>query len=85
MQSDMVTLLMTSTLLVAGGLGIYLWKSNNEEEYDASDIDNNDVDKNNDYNDEYNEDYSEEKPIQKKGGKTRRSRKRHTGTKRRHF
>lgn len=83
----MVTLLLTSTLLVAGGLGIYIWKSSDDDDKDTLEDTNDDYknDENDyDYNDDYENEYIEEKPVQKKGGKTRRSRKRHTGTKRRY-
>lgn len=81
----MATLLMTSTLLVAGGLGIYLWKSNaDDEDLDENkNASENNSDEYTEY-DEYNEEDEAEKPRQKKAVKTRRNKRRHTGTKRRH-
>jgi len=78
----MVTLLMTTTLLAAGGLGIYLWKSNDDGDSDNEEplVEDNNANEDEDYD---NDDY-DDKPVQKKAAKTRRSRKRHTGTKRRY-
>ena len=90
-MSETTSLLLATTVLALGGLGLYLFKTNDsiqDDSYDEDKIFNNNEELNNEDNDEQNDEYYDdyddyEKKPRKRGGKTKRSKK-GTGTKRRY-
>jgi hypothetical protein len=91
-MSETTSLLLATTVLALGGLGLYLFKTNDSKQDDSYDEDklfnyNEDNDKpNNEFYDDYNDynDYDDyEKKPRNRGGKTKRIKK-GTGTKRKY-
>ena len=90
-MNETLSLLLATSVLALGGLGLYMYKSNDDKKggngYDENKIFGNDNEENisdedYDYDNDYDYDY-EPKPRTRNGGKTKRSRK-GTGTKRRY-
>ena len=88
-MNETISLLLATSVLALGGLGLYMYKSNDDKKggngYDENKIFGNDNEENisdEDYDNDYDYDY-EPKPRTRNGGKTKRSRK-GTGTKRRY-
>ena len=94
-MNDTMSLILATSILAIGGLGLYMYKNNTEDEKDVSDNDegffgsgffgNSEQDEElvEDPELEDDEDYDEYKPKSKKGGKTKRNKK-VGGTKRRY-
>jgi hypothetical protein len=87
-MSETMSLLLATSVLALGGMGLYLFKSNDSKggsaNYDEDEIFKNEKENDDDYDDELNdneEDY--EKKPRKRSGKTKRTKK-SSGTKRRY-
>lgn len=99
-MNDSMSILLATTILALGGLGLYMYKSSDDnqkggnEEYDEEGIFGTssffDWDKNNDEEDEENkkqnddEDFIDYKPRKRGGSKTQRNRKTNGTSKRRY-
>ena len=94
-MNDTMSLLLATTILALGGIGLYMYKSDDEEkggeEYNEDSLfssgdfwgsKNSDDNNEKDFEEDFEEDYYEPK-VRSRGGKTKRNRK-STGTKRRY-
>jgi len=92
-MQDTMSLLIATTILAVGGLGLYMYKTSDIQQDDGDDYDednfklfglNNLWNSNNDVSDSENEEIEYVEPkVKGRGGKTKRN-KRSVGTKRRH-
>ena len=95
-MNDTMSLLLATTILAVGGIGLYMYKSDDEqkggEEYNEDSLfssgdfwssKNSDDDTEKDFEEDFEEDYYEPK-VRTRGGKTKRNRK-SSGTKRRYY
>jgi len=97
-MNDLNSLLVASTVLAIGGLGLFWYKNQDDDFFnDDTNVDNDDDDKSQDYNDNDNDnddDESDDEYYKKKNAKknvkkprttvTKRNLKKSTGTKRRY-
>jgi hypothetical protein len=87
-MNDIMSLVLMTTVLAAGGLGLYMYKSSDENQKGGSDYNedelfnsfNNTIDENENIDDEIYQ-----SKIKVKNGKTKRNRRSNTGTKRRYL
>jgi hypothetical protein len=92
-MNDTMSLVVATAILTAGGLGLYLYKSSDENQYDGNDYDedglfssnffSSDDDKDNEVIEEDESEVYEPKVVRSRGGKTKRNKK-SAGTKRRY-
>lgn len=96
-MNDSMSILLATTILALGGLGLYMYKSSDEEQKDSNDEDYNEEsifggnlwgskeeDNEEDLERDLQEDEEEEFKPRKRGGKTQRNRK-STGSSRRRY
>jgi FtsZ-interacting cell division protein ZipA len=93
MNNDIMTLILASSILAAGGLGLYVFHSNKDERHSVRFKNDDDNDSDDDSYDEIdnNEDkheqtsYNEDKPSRtRSSGKTKKVRRQTKGSKRRY-
>jgi hypothetical protein len=86
-MSETMSLLLATSVLALGGMGLYLFKSDDSKgtsaDYNEDEIFKNENDKENDDNDLNDEEEDYEKKPRKRNGKTKRTKK-SSGTKRRY-
>jgi hypothetical protein len=84
-MNDTASLLLATTILALGGLGLYMYKTSDDQNGGYDDYNEDEIFSNNDDIDDINEEEYEyePKPKTRNGGKTKRSRK-SSGTKRRY-